>query len=127
MGCRREVQEGGEGTYVLWLTHIDVWQKLTQCSSVQFSHSAVSDSLGPHGLQHARLPCSSPTPEACSNLCPLSWLFHPTISYSVVPFSSGLQSFPASGSFPTSQLFASGGQSIGVSALASVFPKNIQD
>ena len=127
MGCGREVQEGGEGTYVLWLTHVDVWQKLTQLSSVQFSHSVVSNSLGSHGLQHARLPCLSPTPGACSILCPSSWWFHPTISSSVVPFSSCLQSFPASGSFPTSQLFASSGQNIGVSASASVLSMNIQD
>ena len=84
--------------------------------SVQFSHSVVSDSLWPHGLQHARLPCPSPTPGACSNSCPLSQWFHPMISTSVIPFSSCLQSFPASGSFPMSQLLASGGQSIGVSS-----------
>ena len=76
-------------------------------------------------LQHARLPCTSPSPGACSNSCPLSQWCHPTISSSVVPFSSCLQSFPASGSFPMSQLFASGGQSIGASA-ASVLPMNIQ-
>ena len=96
-------------------------------SSVQFSHSVVSDSLRPHGLQHARLSCPSPTPRAYSNSCPLSWWCHPTISSSVVPFSSHFQSFPASGSFPLSQFFASGGQSIGVSASASVLPMNIQD
>ena len=89
-------------------------------SSVQFSHSVVSDSLRPQGLQHARLPCPSPTPRAYSKSCPLRWLCHPTISSSVVPFSSCLQSFPASGSFPMSQFFTSGGQSIGVSASASV-------
>ena len=83
--------------------------------------------LGPHGLQHARLPCPSPTPRACSNSCPLSWWCHPTISSSVFPFFSYLQSFPASGSFPVSQFFASGGQSIGASASASVLPMNIQD
>ena len=70
--------------------------------SVQFSHSVMSNSLRPHGLQHARLPCPSPTPEACSNSCPSSWWWHPNISSSVVPFSSRLQSFPASGSFPIS-------------------------
>ena len=92
----------------------------------QFSSVAVmSDSLQPHGLQHARLPCPSPTHRACS--CPLSWWCHPTISSSVVPFSSRLQSFPASGSFQMSQFFASGGQSIGVSASASVLPMNTQD
>ena len=90
--------------------------------SVQFSHSVVSDSLWPHGLQHARLPCPSPTPWAYSNSCPLSRWCHPTISSSVVPFSSRLQSFPASGSFPMSQFFTTGGQSIGASALASVLP-----
>jgi len=87
----------------------------------------VSDCLQPHELQHARLPCSSPTPGACSNSCPLNWWCHPTISSSVVPFSSCLQSFPASGSFPISQFFAAGGQSIGVTASASVLPVNIQD
>ena len=94
-------------------------------STVQFSRSVVSDSLQPHGLQHVRLPCPSPTPKACSNSCPLSRWCHPTISSPVVPFSSHLQSFPASGSFPVSPLFASGGQSTGVSA--SVLPVNIQD
>ena len=84
----------------------------------QFSHSVVSDSLWPHGLQHGRLPCPSPIPRAYSNSCPLSQWCHPTISSSVVPFSSCLQSFPASGSFPMSQLFSSGDQSIVVSALA---------
>ena len=96
-------------------------------SSVQFSCSVVSDFLRPHGLQHARLPCPSPTPGAYSNSCPLSRWCHPTISSSVVPFSSHLQSFPASGSFQMSQFLASGGQSIGVSASASVLPMNIQD
>ena len=94
---------------------------------VQFSCSVVSDSLRPHGLQHARPPCSSPTPRVYSNSCPLSWWCHPTILSSVVPFSSCLQSFPASGSFPMSQLFASGGQSIGVSASTLVLPMNTQD
>ena len=82
--------------------------------------------LQPHGLQHARLPCPSPTPRACSNSCPLRWWCHPTISPSVVPFSSCLQSFPASGSLQVSQFFTSDGQSTGVSASASVFPMNIQ-
>ena len=95
--------------------------------SVQFSHSVMSDSLQPQGLQHARLPCPSPTPRACSNSCPLSWWCHPTISSSVILFSSCLPSFPASGSFPNSQFFESGGQSIGASASASVLPMNIQD
>ena len=83
--------------------------------------------LRPHGLQHARFPCPSTTPKACSKLCPSSWWCHPTISSSVVPFFSCLQSFPASGSLPMSQLFTSGGQSIGVSASTSVFSMNIQD
>ena len=96
-------------------------------SSVQFSRSVVSDSLRPHGLQHARPPCPSPTPRVYSNSCPLSRWCHPTIWSFVVPFSSHLQSFPASGSFQMSQFFSSGGQSIGVSASASVRPMNIQD
>ena len=83
--------------------------------------------LRPYRLQHARIPFSSPAPVACFNSCPLSWWCHPTISSSVVPFSSSLQSFPASGSFPMSQFFTSGGQSVGTSALASVLPMNIQD
>ena len=91
----------------------------------QSSCSVMSNSLWPHGLQHARLPCPSLTPGACSNLCPSSLWCHPTISSSVVPFSSCLQSFPASGSFPMSQFFVSGGQSIGVSASASVLPMKI--
>ena len=81
--------------------------------SVQFSHSVVSYSLRPHGLQHSSLPCPSPSPRVCSDSCPLSQWCHPTILSSVVPFSSCLQSFPASGSFPMSQLFSSGSQSIG--------------
>ena len=96
-------------------------------SSVQFRSSVVSDSLWPHGLQYARFPCPTPTPRACSNSCPLSWWCHPTISSSVVPFSSCLQSFPPSGSFLRSQFFRSGGQSFGVSTSASVLPMNIQD
>ena len=87
----------------------------------------MSDSLWPHGLQYPRLPCPSPTPRDYSNSCLLNQWFHPTISSSAVPFSSPLQSFPASGSFQMSQLFASGDQSIGVSASASVLPMNIQD
>ena len=88
--------------------------------SVQFSHSVVSTSLGPHGLQHTRPPCPSPTPGVYSNSCPLSQWCHPTISSSVIPFSSRLQSFSTLGSFQMSQFFASGGQSAGVSASASV-------
>ena len=90
----------------------------------QFSHSVMSDSLWPHGLQHARPPCPSPTPRVYSNSCPLSRRCHPTISSSLIAFSSRLQSFPASESFPMSQHFASGGQSIGVSASTSVLPMN---
>ena len=101
--------------------------KYTKSSSVQFSCSVICDSLWPHGLQHARPPCPSPTLGGCSNSCPSSRWCHPAISSSVVPFSSCHQSLPASGSFPMSQLFASGGQSIGVSALASVLPMNTQD
>ena len=96
-------------------------------SSVQFSGSIMSNSLWPLGLQHARHPCPSPTPGAYSNSCPSSQWCHPTISSSVISFSSPLQSFPASGSFPRSQFFASGGQRIGVSASASLLPINIQD
>ena len=92
-------------------------------TSVQFSHSVVSNSLWPHGLQHARPPCPSPTPRACSNSCPSSRWYYPTISSSVIPFSSRLQSFPASGSFPMSQFFALGGQSIG-SFSFSISPSN---
>ena len=103
------------------------WKTLRCLSSVQFSCSVMSDTLQPHGLQHARLPCPSPSPGACSNSCPLSRWCHPTISSSVIPFSSCLQSFPASGSFLMNQFFESGGQSIGVSALDSVLPMNIQD
>ena len=95
--------------------------------SVQFSCSVMSDSLQPHGLQFPRPLCPSPTPAVNSNSCPLSWWWHPAISFSVVPFSSCLQSFPASESFPLSQFFASDGQSMGVSASASVLPMNIQD
>ena len=87
----------------------------------------MSNSLRPHGLQHTRLSCPSAIPWACSNSCPLSQWCHQTILSSVIPFSSHLQSFPASGSFPISQFFTSGGQSIGVSASASVLPMNIQD
>ena len=100
---------------------------LRHLSSVQFSRSVMFGSLQTHGLQHTRLPCPSPTPRPCSNSCPLSWWCHPTILSSVVPFSYCLQSFPASEFFPVSRFFASGGQSIGVSALASVLPMNIQD
>ena len=95
--------------------------------SVQFTHSVVSDSLRPHELQHTRPPCPPPTPRVHSNSCPSSQWCHPAISSSVVPFSSCPQSLPASESFPMSQLFTWVGQSIGISALASVLPKNTQD
>ena len=95
--------------------------------TVPFRCSVVSNSLWPHGLQHARPPCPSPTPRVYSNSCPSSRWCHPTISSSVSPFSSSFQSFPASGSFPVSQFFASGGQNIGISASASVLPMNTQD
>ena len=99
-----------------------MWESL-----VQFSCSVLSNSLWPLGLQHTRPPCPSPTPRVYSNSCPLSLWCHPTISSSVVPFSSHPQSLPASGSFPMSQFFTSGGQSIRVSAYASVLPMNIQN
>ena len=98
-----------------------------QSSSVQFSCSVVSDSLWSHGLQHARLSCPLPTLRVCSSSCPSGWWCHPTISSSVIPFFSCLQSFPESGSFQMSLFSTSGGQSIGVSASASVLPMNIQD
>ena len=97
------------------------------CYSVQFSHSVMSNSLWPHESQHAMPPCLSSTHGVHSNSCPSHWWCHPAISSSVVPFSSCPQSLPASESFPMSQLFAWGGQSIGVSASTSVFPMNTQD
>ena len=105
---------------------IKMWYTHTQWN-IQFSHSVVPNSLRPHESQHARPPCPSPTSRAHSNSCPSSQWCHPAISFYVVPFSSCPQSLPASESFPMSQLFTWGGQSTGVSALASVFPKNIQD
>ena len=97
-------------------------------SGIQFSSVAQScPTLQPHGLQHARLPCAPPTPRVYSNSCPSHWWCHPTISSSVIPFSSCLQSFLALGSFQMSQFFTSGGQNIGVSASALVLPMNIQD
>ena len=112
---------------VVFLFFINVW-KCSVCSSFRSDHfgcSVVSDSLQPHGLQHVRVPCPSPTSWTCSNSCPSSQWCHPTISSSVVPFSSHLHSFPASRSLPMSQFFASGGQSIGTPASASVLPMNI--
>ena len=105
----------------------EILMYFTQLNSVQFSLSVVSDSLRPHGLQHARPPCPSPTPGAYSNSCPLSQWCHSTISSSFTPFSSCPQSFPASGSFSMSQFFTSGGKSIGISASTSVLLMNIQD
>ena len=114
-----------------WVTfHRITWPKLTDTFnfiSVQFSRSVVSNSLPPHEPQHSRPACPSPTPGVYPNSCPLSQWCHPTISSSVILFSSCPQSFPASGSFPMSQLFTSGGQSIGVSASTSVLPMNTQD
>ena len=104
-----------------------VWLTSFSISSVQFSLSVMSNSLWPHGLQHARLPCPLPSPGACTNSCPLNQWCHPTVLSSVVPFSFHLQSFPASESFSMSQFFTSGGQSIGVLGSASVLSKNIQD
>ena len=106
---------------------IECLTSLASDIQIQFGHSTVSDSLQPHEPQHAGPPCPSPTPGVYPNQCPLSQWCHPTVSSSVLPFSSCPQSFPASGSFQLSQLFASGGQSIGVSASASVLPMNIQD
>ena len=105
-----------------YITHDEKYPQFSQ-----FSCSVVSDSLQPHGRQHSRLPYPSPTPGGCSNSFLSSQWCYPTISYSVIPFSSCLQSFPASGSFPVSQFFASGSQYIGVSASASVLSMNIQD
>ena len=118
----RWVLQKTKNTITIWSSNPTPRDQLVS----QFSRSVISDSLQPHGLQHVRLPCPSPTPAAYSNSCPLHWWCHPTISSSVIPFSH-LQSFPASGSFPMSWFFASGGQSIGVSAPASVFPMNTQD
>ena len=110
-----------------WGSRSKLWAAGVFLEWVQFSCSVVSDSVQPHGLQHARLPCPSPTPGAYSNSCPSSRWCHPTILSSDAPFSSYLQSFPASGSFPVSQLFASGGQCIWASTSASVLSVNIQD
>ena len=105
----------------------NLYRKWLESSVSQFSHSVVSDSLRPHEPQHARPPCPSPTPGVYPNSCPLSQWCHLTISSSVIPFSSCLQSFPTTGSFQMSKLFASGGQNIGVSASTSVLPMNTQD
>ena len=115
-------------TYRLFITlYMLIISHSFEFSSVQFSRSIMSDSLWPHEPQHARPPCTSPTPGVYPNSCPLSWWCHPNISSSVVPLSSCPQSFPALGSFQMSQFFSSGGQSIGVSASTSVLPMNTQD
>ena len=112
-----------------WWCYLTISSSVALCFFCSFSSVAqlCLKTLWPHGLQHARLPCSSPTPGACSHSCPWSWWCHPTISSSVIPFSSCLQSFPAWGCFPMTQLFASDGQNTGALASASVLPKNIQD
>ena len=117
----------GKATHSSILAWKIPWTISVQFSSVQFSRSVMSNSLRPHGLQHARPPCPSPTSGAYSNSCESCWWYHPTISSSVVSFSSHLQSFPASGSFPMTRFFKSDGQSIGVSASISVLPMNTQD
>ena len=111
-----------------WVTSLSIWNyhNIVNRLSVQFSCSVMSDSLQPHESQHTRPPCASPSPGVHSNSCPLSRWCHPAISSSVIPFSSCLQSLPASEYFPVSQLFAWGGQSTGVSALASFLPKKCQ-
>ena len=103
------------------------WMGKSITKQLLFSHSVMSNSLRPHGLRHNSLPCPSPSPWVCSNSCPLSWWCYPTISSSVIPFFSHLRSFQALGSFLMSQLFASGGESFGASASASVLSMNIQD
>jgi len=114
-------------TATVKLRHLFLGRKaMTNLSSVQFNHSVVSDSLWPHESQHTRPPCPSPTPGVYPNPCSLSRWCHPAISSSIIPFSSCPQSFPALGSFQMSQLFAWGGQSIGVSASTSDLPMNIQ-
>ena len=125
----RFLSTGPPGESLKSISDITILQNssFSDVSSIQFSHSVMSDSLRPHGLQHARPPCPSPTPRVYSNSCPLSRWCHPAISSSVAHFSSCPQSFPVSGSFQMSQLFTSGRQSIGVSASASVLPMNIQD
>ena len=114
------IQPLSAGIHFLYCKHI-------QFSLVQLSHSVMSDSLRPHGQQHARPPCPSPTPGVYPNSCPLSWWCHPTTSSCVIPFSSCSQSFSASGFSPLTQFFASGDQSIGVSASTSVLSMNTQD
>ena len=124
---QRKSKKVPEKIYFCFIDYAKAFDCVDHNSSVQFSHSVMSDSLQPQGLQHARPPCPSPTPRAYSNSCPLSQWWHPTLSSFVIHFSSCLHSFPAPGSFPVSQFFTSGGQSIAVSASASVLPMNIQD
>ena len=121
---RDDIEVQGDLVNYCGLSH-RIWSMILHW--VQFSHSVVSDSLRPREPQHTRPPCPSPTAGVYPNPCPLGWWCHPTISSSVVPFSSHPQSYPASGSFQMSQLFTSGGQSIGVSASTSVLPMNTQD
>ena len=124
-----------DGIYITWVDNWyrhNNWMKIPPNQiqmkrSVQFSCSVMSNSLQPHGLQHARPPCPSPSPRVYSNSCLLSWWCHTAISSSAVPFFSYLQSFPASGSFQISQFFVSGGQSVGISTSTSVLPMNTQD
>ena len=129
MGFRTDVAEGKPqfhhcGIWTGYLTHMHNSSFIKK--RLQSNHSIIANSLWPHGLQHTRLPCPSPTPWACSDSCQSSQWCHPTISSSVIPFSH-LQSFAASGSFPMSQFFASGGQNSGASAAASVLPVNIEN
>ena len=119
--------EIGKGVHQGCILSPCLFNLYAEFTSVQFSHSVVSDSLGPHESQHARPPCPSQTPRVYSNPCPSIWWCHPNISSSIIPFSSCLQSLPASGSFSMSQRVASRGQSIRVSASVSVLPVNTQD
>ena len=127
LGVRVDNKGEQEELLLWWNYSVMTVMVSVQISSVQFCCSFVSDSSQHHGLQHARPPCPSPTPGVYSNSSPLSWWYHPAISSSVIPFSSCLQTFPASGSFSLSQFFTSGGQDTVVSASASYLPMNIQD
>ena len=129
-GYSKLTYSGGMICYWFWFSieTTEIWflDLLWGHNLMLFNRLVVSDSLLPHGLQHARLPCPSLSPGVCSSSCPLNWWWHPTISSSVASFSSCPQSFPASGSFPMNQLFTSGGPSTGASASAPVLPVNIQ-
>ena len=127
IALRGRASEDSQAWWLPFSTRIYICDVTLKLDSVQFSHSVVSYSLQPHEPQYARPPCPSPTPGVHSNPCPLCWWYHPTISSSVIPFFSHLQSFPATGSFQMSQLSASGGQSIGATASTSVLPMNTQD